>query len=194
MFAAFDALTSILRMRNGEPNQTHYEAAEKHLKNLFKLWNAANLSFTPKVHSLLVHALEQVQLFQGIGDILEADIKHMHQISARIKSCVSRMKNKDQQALVHSRLEAITSNVEVITNIEERKIAAKCKIKSTTTESAENRAKRLKEERNERREQAGINIQETNYPKLTSKHEERKAKLLLFTELNVNSINTSKTI
>jgi hypothetical protein len=164
MFATLDALTSILQMRNGEPNQTHYEAAEKHLKNLFKLWSAVNLSFTPKVHSLLVHALEQVQLFQGIGDTLEDDIEHMHQISARIESRVSQMKNKDQQALVHSRLEAIASNVEVITNIEERKIAAERKIKSTTTESAENTAKRLKEERNEWREQAGINIQETYYP------------------------------
>jgi hypothetical protein len=157
-------------------------------------WNAANLSFTPIVHSLLVHALEQVQLFQGIGDSLEDDIEHMYQISARIKSRVSQMKNKDQQALVHSRLEAIASNVEVITNIEERKIAANRKIKSTTTESAENRAKRLKEERNERREQAGINIQETNYPKLTSKHEERKAELLLLTEMNANSINASQTV
>jgi hypothetical protein len=164
------------------------------LKNLFKLWNAANLSFTPKVHSLLVHALEQVQLFQGIGDTLEDDIKHMHQISARIESRVSRKKIKNQQALVHSRLEAIASNVEVIANIKERKIAAKRKIKSTTTESAENRAKKLKEERNERREQAGINIQETNYPKLTRKHEERKTELLLLTELIVNSINTSQTI
>jgi hypothetical protein len=30
MFATLDALTSILRMRNGEPNQTHNEATEKH--------------------------------------------------------------------------------------------------------------------------------------------------------------------
>jgi len=98
------------------------ESLTKHIMRLLK-WNAANLSFTPIVHSLLVHALEQVQLFQGIGDSLEDDIEHMYQISARIKSRVSQMKNKDQQALVHSRLEAIASNVEVITNIEERKIA-----------------------------------------------------------------------
>jgi hypothetical protein len=79
--------------------------------------------------------------------------------------------NNNQQAFVHSRLEAFESYVEAIANIEERKIAAKCKIKSATTESTENRAIRLKEERNERREQAGIIIQQT---KLTSKHDEKE--------------------
>ena len=184
MFATLDALTSILRMRNGEPTETHYEAAENHLQNLFNLWNAANLSFTPKVHSLLVHALEQFQLFQGIGDTLEDDIEHMHQISARIESRVSRMKNKEQQAFVHSRMEAIESNVEVIAKIEERKVEAKRKIKSATLEGAEIRAKRLKKERDDRRVQAAISIQQTSYAKLTSKHDETKAQLLLLTDFN----------
>jgi hypothetical protein len=84
-------------MKNGEPTERHHEAAEKHLMNLFNLWTTANLNFTPKVHSILVHALEQVKLFNGIGDTLEDDIEHMHQISARIESCVSQMKNKEQQ-------------------------------------------------------------------------------------------------
>jgi len=59
-----------------------------------------------------------MQLFQGIGYYLKDDIEQMHQISARIESCVSQMKNNDQQALVHSRLEAIA-------NIEERKNSSK---------------------------------------------------------------------
>jgi hypothetical protein len=119
IFATLDALTSIFRMRNGEPNEAHYAAAEKHLQNLFKLWSATNLNFTPKIHSILVHALEQVRFFHGIGDTLEDDIEHMHQISARIESRVSHMKNKDQQAYVHSRMESIQSNVAVVTKIEE---------------------------------------------------------------------------
>jgi hypothetical protein len=40
-------------------------------------------------------------------DTLEDDIEHMQQISARIESCVSQIKNKEQQAFVHSRIESI---------------------------------------------------------------------------------------
>jgi hypothetical protein len=116
-------------MRNGEPNEAHYAAAEKHLRTLFKLWSATNLNFTPKIHSNLVHALEQVRYFHGIGDTLEDDIEHMHQISAQIESRVSRMLNKDQQAFVHSRMESIQSNVAVVTKIEDRNKDAKRKMK-----------------------------------------------------------------
>ena len=44
--------------------ESHHEAMELHLKNLFNLWNAADLNFIPKVHSLLAHALEQAKAFQ----------------------------------------------------------------------------------------------------------------------------------
>jgi hypothetical protein len=74
-------------------------------------------------------------------------MEHMHQISSRIESRVSQVKNKEQQAFLHSKMEAIESNVEVIAKIEERKKAAARKIKSTTTESAALRAKRLEEEK-----------------------------------------------
>jgi len=53
-------------MKNGEPTERHHEAAEKHLMNLFNLWTTANLNFTLKVHSILVHALKPVKLFNGI--------------------------------------------------------------------------------------------------------------------------------
>jgi hypothetical protein len=51
-------------MKNGEMKESHHEAMELHLKNLFNLWNAADLNFIPKVHSLLAHALEQAKAFQ----------------------------------------------------------------------------------------------------------------------------------
>ena len=106
-------------MRNGEPNEAHYAAAEKHLQNLFKLCSATNLTFTPKIHSILVHALEQARFFLRIGDTLENDMEHMHQIHAWIEPHVSHMKNEDQQAFVPSRMESIQSNVAVVTKIEE---------------------------------------------------------------------------
>jgi hypothetical protein len=46
------------------------------------------------------------------------------------------------------------------------------------------RAKKLKEERDDKRAQAAISIQETSYSKLISKHCETKAQVLLMTGLN----------
>jgi hypothetical protein len=45
----------------------------------------AGLSYTPKVPSVLVHALEQIRECQGIGDILKNDVEQIHQISAKIE-------------------------------------------------------------------------------------------------------------
>ncbi len=93
-----DALTSKLRMKQGEPQESDFELAEKYLENLHYLWKQANLSFTPKIHSLLNHAVEHMRKYNGIGDTLEDDVERIHQISAKIESRVSRMKNKKQQA------------------------------------------------------------------------------------------------
>ena len=59
--------------------------------------------------------------------------------------------------IVHSRMDFIQTNVAVVTKIEERNNDAKRKMKAR----ADIRAKRLKEEWNEGREQAAIKIQQT---------------------------------
>ncbi len=69
--------------------------------------DAGNFNVTPKVHSLLNHAVTQMRHFQGIGDMLEDNVERTHQISARIESRVLRMKNKAQQAMVHLNMKAI---------------------------------------------------------------------------------------
>jgi hypothetical protein len=56
-----DSLSSKLRLKNGEPQEDNYVMTEKALKNLEYLWKIANLSFTPKIHCLLVHATNQMQ-------------------------------------------------------------------------------------------------------------------------------------
>ena len=43
------------------------------------LWEQACLSFIPKVHGMLAHAVDQVKLFGGIGDMLEDELEHLHQ-------------------------------------------------------------------------------------------------------------------
>jgi hypothetical protein len=98
---------SKLRMKNGESQESAYVMAEKNLNNLHYLWTQAKLSFMPKIHRLLSHAIKQMRHFQGIADTLEDDVERNLQISAQIESHVSRMKNKSQQAHVHSKMEAI---------------------------------------------------------------------------------------
>jgi hypothetical protein len=105
--ATLDSLSSKLQLKNGEPQEDDYVIAEKALKNLEYLWKMANLSFTPKIHCLLVHATHQMRHLEGFGDPLEDDVEHMHQISVRIEARVSQMKDKDRQAFVHSKMEVI---------------------------------------------------------------------------------------
>jgi hypothetical protein len=51
--------------------------------------------------------------FNGIGDMLEDDVEHIHQKAAKIESRIGWMKNKEHQAIVHSRLEALQNSREI---------------------------------------------------------------------------------
>ncbi len=73
-------------MRYNEPQQEDHYIFERVLANLDYLWKVANLSYTPKIHSILVHALDQMKQLQGIGDMLEDDVEHIHQMAARIET------------------------------------------------------------------------------------------------------------
>ncbi len=48
-------------MRYNEPQQEDHYIFERVLTNLDYLWKVANLSYTPKIHSILVHALDQMK-------------------------------------------------------------------------------------------------------------------------------------
>jgi len=69
------------------------------------LGTLAGLSFTPKIHGVLAHASDQVELIGGIGDLLEDDLEHLHQMSQKISYRTGRIKNAVQQALSHSKME-----------------------------------------------------------------------------------------
>jgi hypothetical protein len=77
-----DLISSKIHLKNQVPEEDDYATLEKALNNLDYLWKVARLSYTPKVHSVLVHALDQMKEFQGIGDMLEDDVEHIHQIAA----------------------------------------------------------------------------------------------------------------
>ncbi len=55
--------------------------------NLNYLWSQAGLSFMSKIHGMLALAADQVQHLGGIGDMLEDDLEHLHQVSKRIIDC-----------------------------------------------------------------------------------------------------------
>jgi hypothetical protein len=48
------------------------------------LWSAAGQSFTPKIHGMFSHAVQQLKQLKGIGDILEDNLENPHQVSKRL--------------------------------------------------------------------------------------------------------------
>jgi hypothetical protein len=77
-----DLISSKICLKNQVPEEQDFVTLEKALNNLDYLWKVARLSYTPKVHSVLVHALDQMKEFEGIGNMLEDGIEHIHQIAA----------------------------------------------------------------------------------------------------------------
>jgi hypothetical protein len=74
---------------------------------------------------MLAHAANQVELLRGIGDVLEDDIEHLHQISKKISDRTSSIKNKHQQALSHSQMESKLQSKEIISKTTESQLNAK---------------------------------------------------------------------
>jgi len=108
-----DITTSKMRLKQGQPNPSDLHILPRALNNLDYLWNLAGLSYTPKIHGMLAHAYRQMEHLGGFGDLLEDDLEHLHQTSKRIKDQTSRIKNKSQQALSHSKIEMKQNHIEV---------------------------------------------------------------------------------
>jgi hypothetical protein len=136
------------------------------------LWTTSDLSFTPKIHSVIAHAVEQVKQLGGIGDILEDNLEHLHQTSAKITSCVSQMKNKEQQAFVHSKLEAKKNNIEVCERVEKSKTLSKRQFKKRNLElDSTVRAVRAKKERDDKRIETLQFVKQKLHVDLVKRHE-----------------------
>jgi hypothetical protein len=99
--------------KTGEATPEDFDVVDASVANLNYLWSKAQMSFTPKLHGTLDHALDHMKRHNGFGDMLEDDVEHVYQISARIEARVSRMKNKKGQANVHSKMEAMQNSREV---------------------------------------------------------------------------------
>jgi hypothetical protein len=130
IFSSLDAITSLLRISSGEVTSDHIKLFKESLIALRVGWEAAHLIHTPKLHSLLMQAVPQVNFFGGIGDILEDDIEKMHQIATWTESRVSRLKTANGRALAEVKIEGLSHNnlvkmhVEESQNLSKRNLAA----------------------------------------------------------------------
>jgi hypothetical protein len=106
----FNTICSKLCKKTGQATEEDLDVLEVSIANLNFLWLQANLNFTPKLHSTLEHSLDHMKRFNGIVDMLEGDVELIHQIAAKIEARVSRMKNKNAQANVHSKMEAMQNS------------------------------------------------------------------------------------
>jgi hypothetical protein len=87
-----------------------------------------------KDSQVLVHALDLMKRCQGIGDMLEDDVEHIHQMAVRIEMHTSRMPNKAQQPFIHSKIEAIQNSTDVKMKIELSQQCAKRVFKRRNSE------------------------------------------------------------
>jgi len=78
------------------------------------LWSNAGLSFTPNIHGMLGDVADQVESLGGIGDMLENDLEHLHQVSKRILDRTSKIKDVTKQSFAHSKIEAKKNNKETV--------------------------------------------------------------------------------
>jgi hypothetical protein len=128
-------------MKYGEPKEEDYVKADKAINDLEYLWECARLSETPKYHGIVEHAVKQMRRIGGIGDMLEDDVEHMHQISSRLEARVDRLKNRDKRILTLTKMEAIGFNKEIEAVIQLSKEKSKRKFMNQK-DSAEDRKTR----------------------------------------------------
>jgi len=182
IYVMLDLAASKFRLKNGEPSEQDYQALEKCIVKLRELWGLAQLSFTPKMHSMLNHGLEHMRCYGGTGNTLEDDVEHLHQMSARIEAWTSRMKNKGQQAFVHSKIEVVQNCAMVKEKILELQAKSKRVMKKSNQEACGiTRAKRAKEERDQGRAETLTSLNCHMHQQIKTCHEEKRDEQLRLT-------------
>ena len=177
ILVTLDLICSKIRIKRGELKENDIAELRRAQQSLDYLWSAAGLSFTPKIHGLLAHAVEQVERLKGIGDLLEDDLEHLHQMSKKITDRTSRIKNKNQQARSHSQMEAKLYNAEIITRTQQSQAESKRVYKRKRVDAVQ-RAVIAKKERDEHRMETILTVEENPYSRMISFYESEKANLL----------------
>ncbi len=174
ILVTLDLICSKLQIKRGELNINDIQLLRESLNYL---WSKAGMSFTPKIHGVLAHAMQQAERIGGIGDLLLVDLEHLHQISKKITDQTSRIKNKMQQARSHSQMEAKLNNHEIMARTIESKDESKRLFKKQRVDATA-RAAQAKVERDTSRVETLASVEERPYTKLVSYYECEKANLL----------------
>jgi hypothetical protein len=74
---------------------------------------------------MLAHAADQVEHHGGIGDMLEDDLEHLHQVSKKIIDQTNKIKNITKQALSHSKIKEKLNDEEIIEKMKEYQLGSK---------------------------------------------------------------------
>jgi hypothetical protein len=173
-FATLDAIATKLRIKSWNATAEDHEVLLRSVSLLKTLWDSADLSCTPKVHSLLQHAIKQMQAFSGIGDLLEDDVEKIHQISGNFESRVSRLKSGTNKAFAQAKMEAVSHNDAVRQHLEQSQRNSKRKLDDKKSFNKKENNKVQKTERNQRRLDTLKGIEDNPIPKLISAYEKLK--------------------
>ena len=107
LLVMLDGIFFILHLLNGKPTADDYNKAEFFIQQFSELWDILLWLITPKFHSLLDHALKQMQDLNGFGDMLEDDVEHLHQLAARGLWRWNCLNNYGKVALSMSHMESL---------------------------------------------------------------------------------------
>jgi hypothetical protein len=97
LFVLLDAIFSLLNTPRGKVTDLVLEELEKRLSGILTEWLRLGLSFTPKFHILLNHALSQLRRMKGFHDMGEDRIERAHQDRMINEARLMRLRNKGLQ-------------------------------------------------------------------------------------------------
>ena len=86
-----DKAFSVLRIPSGQQNENDFTKLNTSIEQTEKIWKELGLSYTPKFHALLHHALSQMRMFNGFGDMLEDEVEKSHQYGNRFAQRVAKL-------------------------------------------------------------------------------------------------------
>jgi hypothetical protein len=86
LFVLMDAILSLLNTPRGKVTEDVIKQLESRLYGILKEWHRLGLSFTPKFHVLLNHAIQQLRVMKGFHDMGEDCIERSYQYRMRHKA------------------------------------------------------------------------------------------------------------
>jgi hypothetical protein len=107
-----DIAFSFLRMPYGTPKEdfANLQVAVDHVK---RLWIDLGLSYTPKFHAIVTHALRQMRRIGGLGCMLEDHVEKSHQEGEKHDQTVARLPSAEARTASFSHREKTANDLKV---------------------------------------------------------------------------------